>query len=133
MGVIADVRIPAHRFEFGRRLPVRNGDDAEIERVGTVGDGDMSVFSLSETLPDGEDDRVDDPFVDVDGCRLEVVETFDGHEIHVVAWEPDADPFFRLIDDHDGSVRRGAGTGDAWTFETKFPRPRRVRVVSIGL
>jgi predicted DNA binding protein len=121
MGVIADVRIPAHRFEFGRRLPVRNGDDAEIERVGTVGDGDMSVFSLSETLPDGEDDRVDDPFVDVDGCRLEVVETFDGHEIHVVAWEPDADPFFRLIDDHDGSVRRGAGTGDAWTFETKFP------------
>jgi len=121
MGVIADVRIPAHQFEFGRRLPVRNGDDAEIERVGSVGDGDMAVFSLSETLSDGSDDRVDDPFVGVDGCRLEVVETFDGHEIHAVAWEPDADPFFRLVDDHDGSVRRGTGTADAWTFETKFP------------
>jgi hypothetical protein len=120
MGVIADVRIPAHQFEFGQRLPVDDGDGAEIELVDAVGDDDVSIFSLS-----GPSDQLDgcteDPFVDVDSCRLEVLETFDGRELHVVAWEPNADPFFRLVDDHGGSVRRGTGTGEAWTFETQFP------------
>ncbi|WP_158601182.1 helix-turn-helix domain-containing protein [Haloplanus aerogenes] len=118
MGVIVDVRIPAHQFELGRRLPFHDGDSAELERVGTVGGGDVSVFSLSWMLPDG---CVENPFVDADGYRLEVLEPFDGQELYVLAWEPTADPFFGLIDDYGGSVRCGTGTSDSWTFETRFP------------
>jgi len=82
-----------------------------------MGDEDVSIFSLSGALPDGHDD----PFVDVDGYRLEVLEAFDNHELYVLALDPNADPFFGIIDDHDGTVRRGAGTTEAWTFETRFP------------
>jgi len=117
MGVIVAVRIPAHRFEFGRRLPVSDGDDAEIERVETGGNGGSSLFSLSGV----PDDRLEDPFGDVDGCRLEVVEALDGRKLHVIAWESTADPFFQLVDDHDGVVHRGTGTAESWTFETRFP------------
>jgi len=94
----------AHHFEFGRGLPVGDGDGdaAEIEPVDTVGDGDVSTFAFSGPS-DQLDGRVEDPFVDVDGCRLEVLETFDGREFHVAAWDPNADPFFRLVDDHGGS------------------------------
>jgi len=121
MGVIADVRIPAHRFEFGQRFPVRNGDATEIERMGSVGDTGASIFSFSGPPDDRSDAGVEDPFADVDGFQLEVLEEFDGRNLYVVAWEPSVDPFFRLLDDHDGVVRRGRGTADTWTFETRFP------------
>jgi len=112
MGVIADVRLPAHQFEFGRRLPVDGDDGAEIELVDWVGDGDISIFSLS-----GPSEQLDGHATD----RLEILETPDGRELHVMAWEPNADPFFRLVDEYGGSVRRGTGTEEAWTFETQFP------------
>jgi len=121
MGVIVDVRIPAHQFEFGRRLPVHDGDAAEIERVGAVGDSGSSMFSLSGPPLDRWDGSIEEQFGDEGGYRLELLEAFDGQDLYVLTWEPTADPFFRLIDDHGGSVRRGIGTVEAWTFETQFP------------
>ncbi|AXG08762.1 helix-turn-helix domain-containing protein [Haloplanus rubicundus] len=121
MGVIADVRIPTHQFEFGRRFPVRNGDATEIERVESVGDGETSIFSFSEPFEERPASGIDDPFVDVEECRLEVLEEFDGQKLYVITWEPSVDPFFGLLDDYDGIVRRGTGTADTWTFETRFP------------
>jgi hypothetical protein len=121
MGVIADVRIPTHQFEFGRRFPVRDGDRTEIERVESRGGDGGSIFSFSEPLGGQPDDGFGDPFAGVEGCRLETLEVFDGRTLYVVSWEPTVDPFFRLLDDHDGAVRRGTGTADTWTFETRFP------------
>jgi hypothetical protein len=121
MGVIADVRIPTHQFEFGRRFPMEDADDTEIERVGSVGDAGTSIFSFSEPLGKRPDGGLDDPFADAEGYRLEVLEEFDGRRLYVVAWEPDADPFFRLLDEYDGVVRRGTGNADSWAFETRFP------------
>lgn len=121
MRVIVDVRIPTHRFEFGRRFPVRDGDRTEIERVDSVGGDGGAVFSFSEPPGDRPAGGFDDPFAGVEGCRLEALGEFDGRTLYVVSWAPTADPFFGLLDDHDGTVRRGAGTADAWTFETRFP------------
>jgi len=120
MGVIVDVRIPAHQFEFGRRFPIRGGDTTEIERVETEGDGDVSVFSFSESIKERSDD-IGDPFANIKGCRLEVMEEFDGQRLYVMTWNPNIDPFFRLLDDHGGTVRRGTGTPETWAFETRFP------------
>jgi predicted DNA binding protein len=120
MGVIVDLRIPAHQFEFGRQFPVR-GDATEVERVESVGDGDVSVFSFSEPVEDRSGGSVGNPCIDVEGCRLEVIETFDDQHVYLVTWDSDADPFFRLLDEYDGVVRRGTGTPDAWAFETRFP------------
>jgi predicted DNA binding protein len=119
MGVIVELQIPTHQFEFGRRFPTRVGDATDIERVNAVGDGSVPVFSFSEPA----DDRLDggDPFSDADGYRLEFVDALDDRELCIVSWDPDADPFFRTLDDHGGSVRRGTGTPAAWTFEAEFP------------
>lgn len=121
MGVIVDVRIPSHLFEFGRQFPVRDGDTTELERAGTAGDGDVSIFSFSEPVGNRSDGGVENSLGDAEWCRLEVLEEFDGQTIYVIGWEPDADPFFQLLDDHDGVVRRGTGTPDSWAFEARFP------------
>jgi predicted DNA binding protein len=121
MGVIVEVRIPAHEFEFGRRFPLRDGAATEVERVGSVGDGDVSVFSFSEPFEDRSDGDVEDSFAGIEGCRIDVMGEFDGQPRYAIAWEPDADPFFRAVDEHDGTVRRGSGTADSWAFETRFP------------
>lgn len=121
MGVTVDVRIPTHRFEFGRRFPVRHDGAAKTERVGSVGDGDGSVFSLSGSLDGVADDGATDPFADVEGCRLEALEMFGDQTLYVMTWSPDVDPFFGLLADHDGVVCRGTGTPNVWTFEMRFP------------
>lgn len=121
MGVIVDVRIPAHQFEFGRRFPLQHDEATEIERMGSVGDDDVSVFSFSESFDDRSNGGVEDSFADVEGCRIEVLETFGDETVYAMRWDPAVDPFFRLLDDHDGVVRRGTGTSDTWVFETCFP------------
>ncbi|WP_251342085.1 helix-turn-helix domain-containing protein [Haloplanus halophilus] len=119
MGVIVELQIPTHQFEFGRRFPTQSGDAAEFERVSARGDASVPVFSFSEPA----DGRLEegDPFADADGYRLEFVDAPDDHELCLVSWRPEADPFFRLLDDHGGSIRRGTGDSEAWTFEAEFP------------
>jgi len=118
MGVIVDLRIPTHQFEFGRQFPTAGGT-AEIERVDAERDGDVSIFSLSEPAENGSDGGFGDS--PVGGCRLEMLEVPDGRDPCVVSWEPDADPLFQLLHDHDGRVRCGRGTAESWTFEAHFP------------
>jgi predicted DNA binding protein len=121
MGVIVEVRIPTHRFEFGRRVPTPRDGPTEIERMGAVGDGDVSVFAVSGSFGEGGSDGAPSPSVDVDGCRFEAVTEFDGEIIYVMTWHTEADRLFGLLDDHGGIVRRGTGTPDAWGFEMRFP------------
>ncbi|GAB6860768.1 hypothetical protein JCM17092_08570 [Haloplanus litoreus] len=91
----------------------------DIERVNAEGDGSDPIVSFSAPV----DDRFDggDPFADADGFRLEFVDGLDDRELCLVSWEPGADPFFQLLDECGGSVRRGTGTADTWTFEAEFP------------
>jgi len=119
MGVIVELQIPAHQFEFGRRFPTRAGVATDIERVNAKGDDSDPIFSFSEPADDRF--RGGEPFADADGYRLEFVDVLDDRELCIVSWEPEADPFFRLLDEYGGSVRRGTGTADTWTFEAEFP------------
>ncbi|SEA19692.1 Predicted DNA binding protein, contains HTH domain [Haloplanus vescus] len=119
MGVIVDVRIPAHDFEFGRRFPIRDGD-AELERVEPRGDDDVAIFSLSNP-PTNRTDGGENPFTGTDGYQLDRIHLGDERTLHVLEWDADADPLVRLLEEHDGSIRRGTGSTDAWTFETQFP------------
>lgn len=121
MGVIVELRIPTHQFEFGRQFPVDSGDVADIERVGPVGDGTVPVFSFSVPIGDHPDSDVAEAFADTDGYRIELLEAFDDHALYVLECDRNVDPFFRLLDDYDGSVRRGTGTAESWLFETCFP------------
>lgn len=121
MGVIADVRIPAHQFEFGRQFPIRDDDVTELERMRSEGDEGVAIFSFSKPIDDRSDGGVGDSLGEVEWCQLEVVEEVEGRILYVISWDPDADRLFRLLDDHDGVIRRGTGTADAWTFETRFP------------
>lgn len=116
MGVIVELRIPSHQFEFGRRLPDRFGNPIELERVNTESEDSTPLFSFSGS-PDG---GVDDPLGDVGGCQVEFVDTLDGRGLYLLQWDPDADPFFRLLNDNGGRVRCGTGTEAGWTFETWF-------------
>jgi predicted DNA binding protein len=119
MGVIVELRIPTHQFTFGRHLPTRSDGATEIERMNTVGNDSVPLFSFStpaEDRPDGGD-----PFGDVEGCRLEFVDALDDRELCIVSWDPEADPLFRLLDEHDGTVRRGTGSSETWTLEAEFP------------
>jgi predicted DNA binding protein len=120
MGVIVEVRVPAHQFEFGRRFPLSDGDIAEVERVGSVEDG-VAVFSFSDPLEGRADGGIEDSLAGVEGCRLEEMDAFAGQQRYVIAWDSETDSFFRLLGEHGGTVRHGTGTAGAWTFETRFP------------
>ncbi|QGX95636.1 helix-turn-helix domain-containing protein [Haloplanus rallus] len=119
MAVIVELRIPTHQFELGRRIPTRSGGPTELERVNGVEDGSAPVFSLSD-LADG---RLDgrDQFADAEGYRFELVDVSEDCSLRLVSWDPEVDPFFGLLAEHGGSIRRGTGTPEAWTFEAEFP------------
>jgi len=118
MAIIVELRIPTHQFEFGRRLPVGSGE-TELERVNAVEDGSAPVFSLSDLATDRSNGR--DPFADTDGYRFEPVDVSGDCSLRLVSWDSEAEPFFRLLDEHGGSIRRGTGASEAWTFEAVFP------------
>jgi len=120
MGVIVDVRIPAHEFEFGRRIPIQDGG-AELELFEPRGNGEAAIFSLSGSPADWADGGLEDQFTDAEGYQFDRVQLSDSQERYVLAWESDADPFTRLVANHDGVIRQGAGTDEAWTFEVDFP------------
>ncbi|MFB6196633.1 MAG: helix-turn-helix domain-containing protein [Haloplanus sp.] len=116
MGVIAELQLPAHQFAFGRRLPART----EVERAASGGDDSTPVFSLS--IPaEHVDGGIDSRLADAGGTQVERLARSDGHDIRLVELDPNGDPFFRLLDEHEGSIRRGTGTTETWTFEVHFP------------
>lgn len=87
--------------------------------MNAVGDGSTPIFSFADYDGGRPDDG--DPFDDVDGCRLEFVDAFGDCELCIVSWDFEADPFFRILDEHDGTIRRGTGSDETWTFEAEFP------------
>lgn len=118
MSVIAELQVAADDFELGRILGSTPDATIELETMVPLGQRPVPFFVVHSDARDSFEERVRrHPSVE----EVKEVNAHDGHVLYALDWDTSRDHFFGAMEETRAQLIEGAGSGDLWQFEIRFP------------
>ncbi|WP_372479854.1 helix-turn-helix domain-containing protein [Halomicrobium sp. HM KBTZ05] len=118
MSVIADLRVPATKFELGRILAMEQPVSVVLETMVPMGQQTVPFFWVHDHDRDVFEEAVREHHA-VE--RLREVEVHEHRVLYAFRWRTDSDELFAAFAEADAQLLEATGHTDIWEFELRFP------------
>jgi len=118
MSVIADLQVPATKFELGRILAMEQPVSVVLETMVPMGQQTVPFFWVHDHDRDVFEEAVREHHA-VE--RLREVEVHEHRVLYAFRWRTDSDELFTAFAEADAQLLEATGHALSWEFELRFP------------